>query len=470
MGQRKIILSVDRLDYTKGIMERLIAFDLFLKRYPEYKEKVTLIMVAVPSRPEVDSYVELKSQVDELVGRVNGTHGSLGWTPVWYLYRSIPFEMLCALYRAADVALVTPLRDGMNLIAKEFIASRHNGTGVLVLSEMAGAERELGESVLVNPNDAEAVSRALKTALTMSKDEQVERNSSMQERLQRYDVVRWVNDFMERLNGTKAIQLELQSKELTSDSLTRLVEEFAKSTKALLLLDYDGTLRSFEDAPGKAVPDDELTEILCGLTAASKNHVVIVSGRDRATLDSMFGDFNIGLISDHGVWIKKYGRDWYLVEPLSDEWKSETRTIMEHYVDRTPGSFVEEKDFSLVFHYRKADPELAEIRLRELIDDLIALTATHNVGILEGNRAIELVNADVNKGRGTSFFLEEHDWDFILAVGDDRTDEDLFAVLPDSAYSFKVGLGPSSAMYCLESVSAVRQLLRHLMEAVGCHA
>jgi len=149
LGDRKMILSIDRLDYTKGIIQRLEAFGLFLDRHPEYREKLTMVLVVVPSRTMVGRYAQLKKQVDELVGAVNGRHGTIGWTPIWYLYRFLPFDSLVALYTAADVALVTPLRDGMNLIAKEYVATRREGKGVLILSETAGAAKELVEACLL---------------------------------------------------------------------------------------------------------------------------------------------------------------------------------------------------------------------------------------------------------------------------------------------------------------------------------
>ena len=162
VGQRKIIVSVDRLDYTKGIVERLEAFDWFLSTYPEYKGKVTLIIVAVPSRTGIEDYKLLREHLERLVGRVNGEHGAIGYMPVWYLYRFLPFKKLTALYNAADAALITPLRDGMNLIAKEFVASKSDGHGVLILSEMTGAASELGEALTVNANDKTAIVEAEK--------------------------------------------------------------------------------------------------------------------------------------------------------------------------------------------------------------------------------------------------------------------------------------------------------------------
>nr|HQD27578.1 bifunctional alpha,alpha-trehalose-phosphate synthase (UDP-forming)/trehalose-phosphatase [Methanoculleus thermophilus] len=207
-GKRKIILSFDRLDYTKGIPLRLEAFDALLEKKPEYRGAVSLVLVAVPSRTGVDSYQALKKQIDELVGRINGKYGTTDWTPVSYFYNFLPFDTLVAFYSAADVALVTPLRDGMNLMAKEYVATRTDGTGVLILSEMAGAAEELGEAIIVNPNDQDAVIEAIEAALAMPEKEQIERNRTMQKRLMRYDIEHWVGDFLTRLGDARAVQVE----------------------------------------------------------------------------------------------------------------------------------------------------------------------------------------------------------------------------------------------------------------------
>ncbi|MGC9343384.1 MAG: trehalose-6-phosphate synthase, partial [Bacteroidales bacterium] len=160
---RKLILSIDRLDYSKGIPQRLIAFEHFLIKYPEFREKVTLVMLSVPSRVEVEHYQLMKKEIDELVGRINGEFASINWTPIWYFYRSMPFENLIELYTTADVALITPVRDGMNLVAKEYLATRTDGTGVLILGEMAGAYKELNEALIINPNDKDEIAENIKT-------------------------------------------------------------------------------------------------------------------------------------------------------------------------------------------------------------------------------------------------------------------------------------------------------------------
>jgi len=462
VGERKVILSIDRLDYTKGITQRLEAFDLFLTQNPEYKEKVVLILVAVPSRTGVEDYAELRRQLEGLVGRINGEHGTLGWVPVWYLYRFLPFERIAALYNAADVALVTPLRDGMNLIAKEFVATKTDGNGVLILSEMAGAASELGEAIAVNANNKQEIIDAIKEALEMPVEEQIERNRLMQGRLCRYTVMRWANDFLKALSDVKKTQAELSVRKLAQPIKEQLVAEYSKSSKRLFLLDYDGTLVGFADRPEKAGPDEELWSLLQALVADAKNEVVIISGRDKETLSYWLGNTNSSLIAEHGAWIKAKDKDWQVIEPLRNDWKDTIRPILELYADRTPGSSVEEKDFSLVWHYRKADSELASLRIQELRDAVLNLTENLDIGVFEGSKILEVKNIGISKGHATERWLAKGKWDFILAAGDDYTDEDMFSILPENAYSIKVGYGISKARFNLDSVNELRGLLEEL--------
>lgn len=459
---RKIVLSIDRLDYTKGILQRLEVFDKFLEKNPDYKEKVVLVLVAVPSRTKVDHYRLLKKQVDEVAGRINGRHGTMGWVPVLYLYRSLPFDALVALYKVADVALVTPLRDGMNLIAKEFVATKTDGKGVLILSEMAGAAKELGEALIINPNNMEEVVAALEEALLMPVQEQEKRNLTMQERLQRYDVKRWAKDFVDNLSLVKKLQDELYATRLSKEIRRKVHDDYHKSGKRLILLDYDGTLVSFAEEPDVARPDAQLLRLLRTLSENRQNKVVIISGRKKERLTEWFNDLDLELVAEHAAWMRKNGDRWEAADSLKSEWKDEIRPTLELYVDRTPGSFIEEKDYSLVWHYRKADLELAIVRARELSEDLMHLTSNRNLAVLEGSKVIEVKNAAINKGHAAMRYIGP-EWDFILAIGDDWTDEDVFAVLPPTAYSIKVGLGPSKARYNIDSFLDVRSLLNELV-------
>ena len=461
LSEHKVILSVDRLDYTKGIPERLKVFNTFLERNPAYREKVIFILVAVPSRTQIEHYKWLKKQIDELVGQINGKFGTIGWTPIWYLYRSLPFHSLTALYSIADICLVTPLRDGMNLIAKEYIATKTDGKGVLILSEMAGAAKELGETIIVNPNNREEMVEALAKGLTMPEEEQIERNRVMQKRIQRYNVVRWKEEFIDRLVYAKKLQKELHARILSPDMKMKLLSDYRTAQRRLLLLDYDGTLIPFFGKPEEARPGDHLLQLLEKLAENPKNEVVLLSGRDKVTLERWFGTLSLGLVAEHGIWIKE--KEWKMIEPLTNDWKEEIRPILEIYMDRTPGASIEEKEFSLVWHYRKASSELSNTRIRELTDELINLTANLNLQILEGNKVVEVKNSGINKGRAALPWVTKEKWGFIMAIGDDRTDEDMFEVLPERAYSLKVGLSFSLAKFNLKSQGDVVLLLEELI-------
>ncbi|KAA9333027.1 bifunctional alpha,alpha-trehalose-phosphate synthase (UDP-forming)/trehalose-phosphatase [Hymenobacter busanensis] len=461
--QVQVVLSIDRLDYTKGIAERLRAFELLLQQNPTLHEQVALLMLVVPSRDQVEQYKQLKEEIDELVGRINAAYRTITWTPIQYFYRSFPPEELAALYRLADVALVTPMRDGMNLVAKEFIASKGEGRGVLILSERAGAARELADALIINPTDTAEVAATLHRALAMPPDEQQQYLASMQAIVRRYDVHNWVEVFMNRLAYIKIKQQVLATDTLGPWEVQQLQADYHAAQRRLLLLDYDGTLVGFNPNPQRVQPDAELRQLLTDLTTDARNRVVIISGRDRHTLWQWLGDLPLDFITEHGVWLKRHEEDWNLIQPLRNDWKREIRPILELHVSRTAGSFVEEKEYSLVWHYRKTDDELGEMRARELVTHLSFVASNTGLQVLEGNKVIEIKNAGIDKGLAAARWVQEFDPGFILAFGDDRTDEDTFRVLPKTAYTVKVGHGVRSlARFHIESSSDVRQVLASL--------
>ena len=461
---RKVVLSIDRLDYTKGIPDRLRAYDEFLDRYPEWRDKVSLICVAVPSRTRVEEYRRLKKEVERLVGFINGKHGALDWTPVRYLYRSLPFSMLCGVYSAADVCLVTPLRDGMNLIAKEYVAARGESGGVLVLSEMAGAAQELGDALQVNPYDQEAMVEALHDALVMPSDEQTARMFAMQYRVSRYTVSRWAEEFLTSVEEAKNAQQAYDAQLLDEAARDELIAAYETAPRRLLMLDYDGTLVPFAATPEKAAPSAKVLDLLTKLTADPRNDVVVISGRQRDSLDQWLGELPIDLVAEHGVWLRVQGDEWITAEPVTDEWKPRIRPVLDLFADRAPGSFVEEKDYSLAWHYRAIHPTLAATRVEELKEALAGITDDHDLSIMEGNKVVEIKLARVGKGHAAHRWISHADRRFVLAIGDDRTDEDMFEMAPDDAWTIKVGHGSTHARFSVRGIVNVHALLARMVE------
>ena len=461
---QKVIFSVDRLDYTKGLINRLRGYELFLKNNPQWHGKVVFVISVAPSRIGVDSYQAMKLELEQTVGRIVGDFGNVHWTPLVYQFRHLTFEEIVPLYRGCDVALITPLRDGMNLVAKEFIASRPDQTGVLILSEMAGAAKEMGEALIINPFHREDFAQALEQALTMPVAEQIHRNRLMQDRLRRYDVNRWADDFIQAMIATQKIEAARRARSLTGKAQAALVQQYRAAAHRALLLDYDGTLVPFAEEPEMARPDEELLNLLATLGADPANEVVIVSGRPRRDLEEWFGKLPVALVAEHGVWLRHKNADWKMLKTITTEWKERVRPILQLYVDRLPGALLEEKEFSLAWHYRRADPEQAPLRAKELLDDLAGYTRNIDVQVLEGNKVIEIRNTGVNKGTAAMEWLTGHTPEFILSIGDDWTDEDLFRALPPTAYSVRVGLANTAARYYLSSHTVVRRVLRELSE------
>ncbi|MFW3145293.1 MAG: bifunctional alpha,alpha-trehalose-phosphate synthase (UDP-forming)/trehalose-phosphatase [Thermoplasmatota archaeon] len=465
LGDRKIIMSIDRLDYTKGIPQRIRAYSLFLEKHPEYHEKVTLIMVASPSREKVDTYQDLKHEVEQLVGMVNGRYTSMGWVPIWYIFQKISQDQLLALYNIADVALINPLRDGMNLIAKEYIACRNDNTGVLVLSELAGASKELGEGLLVNPNNTEEVAESIFEALEMEIEKQKRGNMVMRERIREYDVDRWAGDFINDLSEVRKLHNKRGAKRFDQAIRKRLRSNYGSASRRLILLDYDGTLKEFQSTPEEAKPDDVILKVLDQLSRAVGNELVIVSGRDRETLEDWFGELDIGIVGEHGVWIRPRGENWRMIEAMDDKWKETIRPVLRSYVVKTPRTFIEEKSFSLAWHYRMADQNQAMAQLSEMKETLHNMTSNLNVGVLDGNKVIEVKNTGINKGRGVKVWLARDEWDFILAIGDDWTDEDMFEAVGDNGCTIRVGFSNSLAKYHIKSVGEVRRVLASFLNS-----
>lgn len=534
-----------RLDYSKGIVNRVLSFERFLEQHAEYRGKVTYLMVVVPSRLSVDQYRALKHELDEQLGRINSKFATFDWQPIQYMYRSLGFKELMAAYRRADVALITPMRDGMNLVAKEFVAAKEQKKrGVLILSEMAGSASELLDALIVNPSDERAIVEALVTALTMDEAEQESRLVKMQERLRTYTVQWWASTFISDMRKLHTEQHSTNTKLLIGDRRESMLSAYRKAKRRLvrlrgclfffckrggtviltlsqppqIVLDYDGTMMPFASDPQAVSPDETVRKIMSQFTADPRNLVVVSSGRDRQTLEKWLGDFKIDISAEHGIWtvrfvgdqrwcekrdsqrrVQRRGGEWRSATLRSD-WMPEVRALLDRLVARTPGSHIESKGTclccacatvrcpcpcnalnalstaacSLAWHYRALDKALGEKRVREFRDVLLYLCSNQDLQILEGNKVVEVKNSGVNKGVALGRWLDgaenETPFDFLMAIGDDTTDEDMHRRLASQAHSFTVKVGAdklTDAKFSLRSVDESRAFLLELSAQKG---
>ncbi len=455
-----LLVGIDRLDYTKGIPLRLLSFERLLENHPELVGAIRLVQVAVPSRTNVDAYAEFRTQVDALVGRINGRFGSPHWTPVHYLYQSLSEARVVALYCAADVMLVTPVRDGMNLVAKEFCASRIDDGGVLVLSEFAGAASELGEAIHVNPYDVDDTAQAIYRAILLPEDDRRARMSLLRARVFSYDVHRWVQNFIHALEDASSQPDHVELTYTPRAELEGLTQTIRAAASLVLLLDYDGTLVPIAPAPELAMPDPALKALLARLASRTGVQVHLVSGRSRDSLGAWLGGLPVHLHAEHGFWSRAPQADWIGRETISDSWRKPALEILRDFAERTPGSLVEEKRSGLAWHYRLCDPEFGVAQANELKVHVSTLLTNAPIELLSGSKVVELRPHGSNKGRVALDIVAAAPTGALLAAfGDDVTDEDMFAALPSDALTFHVGAAASHANYRLASVDDVRRIL-----------
>jgi len=462
--KEKIIFSVDRLDYSKGILHRLKGFTRFLEQYPEWHEKVSFVMVVVPSRDTIGQYQQMKMEIDQTVGAINANFGNIYWQPILYQYRSMPYHELVGMYTASDVALITPVRDGMNLVCKEFVASRKDGQGVLILSEMAGAAAELGEALIINPLDYQDIADSIQKAFAMPEEEQRKRMEAMRERIFEYDVFAWTNDFFTQMIMLEGEHERLRQVFLTNKGIDAIRKAYARSTKRILFFDYDGTLAPIVPDPSKALLSEGVKKLI--LEIAKRDTVVIISGRDRKFLDQHFQSLPVHIIAEHGALIKtRDNSEWILNESYEENWKDSIKPILDLYAKRCPGAFVEEKETALAWHYRTADDkDYADRRAQELLWQLKNFIQPElSLQVIDGNKVVEVKKTGFNKGTAARNFVENGDYDFILAIGDDTTDEDMFEALPDTSYTIKIGDDLSAARNHIKNQEEVFHFLSFMI-------
>ncbi|HET6242980.1 MAG: bifunctional alpha,alpha-trehalose-phosphate synthase (UDP-forming)/trehalose-phosphatase [Bacteroidetes bacterium] len=460
-GSKKLILSVDRLDYSKGILQRLKAFDELLTQYPQYKEQISLMIVVVPSRSEVDKYSTLKVEIDEAVGYINGKYASMEWNPVHYFYRNFLFNELIALYHICDIALITPFRDGMNLVAKEFLATKTEGQGVLILSEMAGAAIVLKNALMINPNDINDIVKAIVKALNMPIIEQKKRLDQMQKQLQENTVQKWASSYIEELERIHRYKKSMESKEFTQEKQACFINAFKKAGKKLLFLNHDNSIFPFIDNADYDFLDNEFFRLIKELSELEGLTIVVMSNMNHVNLNKWYGLLKVDIIAEYGTWVRE-NNQWNQSQILREEWKEEIYPVLNEFMIKTPGSFIEEKPYALAWHFHSSDTFLADMRLKDMINSLIYPCTKHKLEIIDGNKKIEIKPVGVDKKSVTRHWLNKQNWDLILAIGNDRNDEDVFEILPDEAFSLRVGIMKTNAKFTLKTPDEVITFLNNL--------
>src|SRR5262249_17384360 len=458
----RMILGVDRLDYTKGIPERLLAFEHLLEHHREHRGQVVFLQVAVPSRSHVGDYHRLKRQIDELVGRVNGRFGRPRWTPIHYLYRSLRPERLAALYRDAAVALVTPLRDGMNLVAKEFVACQVAEPGVLVLSRMAGAAETMEEALRVNPYHLDGVAETLHRALTLPAEDRLARMRRLQKRERDHDVMAWCTQFLEAA-GTPVSTIA----PVGAEDFERWIGRPTRGWPLVVFLDYDGTLAEIARRPSEAQLSTGMRAALAACAARGDTDLVIVSGRSLVDVRAMVGVPELVYAGNHGLEIEGPGMSPFRHPDLAHYAERARRLAPELATLCSDGAWVEEKGATLAVHFRELAPE----RQPSLVDAARARINAAGFQARDAHCAIEARPPIAwDKGHAALHVLRDRHgqaWSTYVRViyaGDDDTDEDAFRALQGLGVTFRIGPAdqPTRARRRLRDVSAVEAMLRWL--------
>jgi trehalose 6-phosphate synthase/phosphatase len=431
-GQR-VVLGVDRLDATKGLPQKLLAFERLLQQKPEWRGKAVLIQVAAPSRTDVPEYQALGREIDEIVGRINGRHGTATWTPVVYINQSASLQQLTALYQLADVLFVASLRDGMNVVCLEYVAARGSRAGTVLLSELAGAASYLSGARLVNPCDGGGMAQVLGEALEVPSSGPA--FQQMVEFVTTHTAAIWSQRFLAQLEQTRADRRAQRVR------INRLEEKLALGERPLFLLSYDGTLRSHIRIPADAAPTARLVRTLRGL--AARGRVYILSGRSRQQLEQWFGSLPVGLVCEHGLDIKEPDCSWDTLPSESDPLLAgEIRNVLAAYTDRTPGSTIEQKTASLAWHCRDVDPVLRPWRAKELETELRHRLQGTSYGVVTGACVLEVRSSEYSQGAATRRILASHpNADLVFAAGSNPADDELLETAADDPRSMVCHVG-----------------------------
>ncbi len=464
---KKIVLSVERLDYTKGIPRRLDAIERYLSE-TDARDDIVFIFINIPSREDVPEYQQLLEELQGKVGYINGKYATISNVPVHFIHKSVDFSELCALYSLADVALVTPFIDGMNLVAKEFLACQRETVGVLILSEFAGAAQELPNAFIVNPYNINEVAQSLKKAQELTQAAKQKMVRPMKERVLKYDARYWADSFFRDLATEAETGQQASSSSDTSEASIEVLEPFLQMHHTAFFLDYDGTIAEIKNRPQDAVPDDAIEALFTRLENLKNKDVFLISGRKKEDMDQWFSRYRFNLIAEHGFYYKHHNAaEWIVFDNRADlSWKNQIIDIFQLYTGMTPGSIIEEKTSSVVWHYRNSDPEFGNWKAIQLVAELYEMLSNMPVEIHHGRKIVEVGSMYLNKGIVLAHFLQMNGYESVLCAGDDETDESMFRYSGKDAkmFSIKVGRGETMAQFRIANPRAFRALLWRVLD------
>ncbi|KAF5369086.1 hypothetical protein D9758_002906 [Tetrapyrgos nigripes] len=427
---KKIIVGRDKLDVVKGVLQKLRAFEKLLQDYPEWIGNVVMIQVTSPA---LSDSPKLERQVSELVAHINGEYGSLDFIPCHHYHQTLKKDEFYALLSVADLAVITPLRDGMNTTSMEFvIAQEKTKKSPSVLSEFMGISKHMEDALQVNPWNLGDVAAAMNRGLLMSESEKQTRHAKLHKVVTTHTSHSWaavlVKMLLNQVGGTNtARKTPYIPKEL-------LQKKYIEAKKRLFLFDYDGTLAPIVKVPSMAVPSEETLSALKQLCDDPKNIVYIISGRDGEFLEQHLGQLKkLGFSAEHGGFVREPGNDQWMnfTEALDMSWMTEVHEVFRYYTERTTGSHIEVKKSSITWHYRATDPEWGQFQCRQC-QDLLENNLAHKrpIEVLVGKKNLEVRPIAVNKGEIVKRILYFNpDAEFIFCAGDDKTDEDMFRAL-----------------------------------------
>lgn len=455
---KKIVVGRDRLDSVRGVAQKLMAFERFLENYPEWRDRVVLMQVTSPTSVEEEKEDKIANKVSELVSRINGFYGSMTFSPVQHYPQYLCQEEYFALLRAADVGLITSVRDGMNTTSLEYVICQRDNHGPVILSEFSGTAGSLADAIHINPWDLSGVAHQLNYALSMSEEQRLRQHVRLYQHVTTHNVQAWSSAYLRRLVRV----LGSQNKSITTPLLDRavLLSQYRASEKRLFLFDYDGTLTPIVSEPAAAVPTPRILRTIQSLAADHRNAVWIISGRDQEFLMQHMGHISeLGFSAEHGSFMRHPGsEEWInLIETFDMSWQSKVMKVFQKYTEKTPGSFIERKRAALTWHYRQAETELGVRNARECQKELEKTIAKeHDIEVMTGKANLEVRPTFVNKGEIAKKLVNAYGSEvgqppaFVLCLGDDFTDEDMFRALNGSGlpsgHVFTVTVGASSKM------------------------